>query len=270
MNDSLEASGLPEAICGKALVAMDPAHPEILGRKDSMDAHIYEHMFVWDEYKLKHREFQSTDRVLDIGGHAGYFTLCLLRRGVKQIHVYEVQPENLRLCRHHLQDAPETVRIYEEAVWDQSGKRLYLPETVPVFDGIENTGGFSLSDRGRLPVETIAFDQAVERLTEGFAHRIRLLKLDAEGAEWPILLTSKTLRYVDEIVGEFHEFGGEYDREVPEVFQREGQTAFTRQLLCRTLSKQGFRVRCDRRKSRFGIFFATRFRIPRAWWRGYK
>ena len=35
-------------------------------------------------------------------------------------------------------------------------------------------------------------------VTEGGAGRVRLLKLDCEGAEWPILLTSQRLRLVNE------------------------------------------------------------------------
>jgi FkbM family methyltransferase len=193
-----------------------------------------------------------------------------LKRGLHQIHVYEVQPDNIRLCRHHLQDAPETVKLFEQAVWDTDDRELYLPDAVPVFEGVNNTGGFSLSAAGRIPVKTVSFDRAVERLTQGFTHRVRLLKLDAEGAEWPILLGSDSLRYVDEIVGEFHEVGGNYDDGSHEGVLMKGDVPLTRQLLRHTLSRNGFRVRCEQTKSRYGIFFATRFRTPVSWWRGYR
>jgi len=42
-------------------------------------------------------------------------------------------------------------------------------------------------------------------------NRVRLLKIDCEGSEFPILYTSKMLEYVDEIVGELHFFSWLYN-----------------------------------------------------------
>jgi len=75
---------------------------------------------------------------------------------------------------------------------------------------IENTGGGSViacaSIAGTSPAVTdiehvtaIPFDE----IARG-AGKIDLLKIDAEGSEYPILLTSGTLDRVGEIVGEYH------------------------------------------------------------------
>ena len=76
--------------------------------------------------------------------------------------------------------------------------------------GIVNTGSGSVIWGGGEPVAKVAFDEIVDRVTNHGERRVRLLKLDCEGAEWPILLTSQRLDLIDEICGEFHEIGGQF------------------------------------------------------------
>jgi hypothetical protein len=110
----------------------------------------------------------------------------------------------------------------------------------------------------------------VDRATNNGEHRVRLLKLDCEGAEWPILLTSQRLGLIDEICGEFHEIGGQFleiseDRpEQQPVFSFANVEKFTIDMLVDTLSDAGFAVTW-RRHTRptgaiegLGLFFATR------------
>ena len=99
---------------------------------------------------------------------------------------------------------------------------------------------------------------------------MRLLKLDCEGAEWPILLTSRRLHLIDEIVGEFHEIGGPFleigeDRPpAPHVFHSDRVAGFTIEELVRCLRDAGFGVtwrrhqRPDGALEGLGLFFATR------------
>jgi hypothetical protein len=54
-------------------------------------------------------------------------------------------------------------------------------------------------------VQKINFDAFVLNITKQGKDRVRFLKLDCEGSEWPILVTSKMLHLVDEIRGEIHE-----------------------------------------------------------------
>ena len=49
-------------------------------------------------------------------------------------------------------------------------------------------------------VATIGLDKILRRFNE-----VELLKLDCEGSEWPILFTSKLLRKVRRVCGEYHE-----------------------------------------------------------------
>jgi hypothetical protein len=99
---------------------------------------------------------------------------------------------------------------------------------------------------------------------------VRLLKLDCEGAEWPILLTSRRLHLIDEICGEFHEIGGDFleineDRPAQRpVFSFANVEKFTIDLLVEHLTDAGFTVTWHRHTrpggaiEGLGLFFATR------------
>jgi hypothetical protein len=103
-------------------------------------------------------------------------------------------------------------------------------------------------------VATIALDAVLTELP-----RVRLLKIDAEGAEYPILLTSTRLSQVDTIIGEYHEFSeGDMTRLAPDA--RVGEVPYTYGVLARALSDHGFLVerRSASGESRNGLFAAVR------------
>jgi hypothetical protein len=84
-----------------------------------------------------------------------------------------------------------------------------------------NTGGHVVGKEGEHDVVTAAARGVIERACEKAKNgRVRLLKLDCEGAEWVILrkLGLMDFAYIDEIVGEAHphtdEYGEPEDREV--------------------------------------------------------
>jgi Methyltransferase FkbM domain len=137
-------------------------------------------------------------------------------------------------------------------------------------EGVINTGGGSVICGAGEPVAKVAFDDVVDLVTNGGERRVRLLKLDCEGAEWPILLTSRRLHLIDEIIGEFHEIGGpflEISEDRPSktnVFQSNRVATFTIDELVRWLRDKGFFVRYRRHRrpggalEGLGLFFATR------------
>ncbi|HXO68865.1 MAG TPA: hypothetical protein VN838_07875, partial [Bradyrhizobium sp.] len=170
------------------------------------------------------------------------------------------------------------VQLVRGAAWrsDQNTDELYFdgyhpfPDSFIGMQGILNTGNGSVIWGSGEPVVKIAFDEIVDRVTNHGAHRVRLLKLDCEGAEWPILLTSQRLGLVDEICGEFHEIGGKFfeiseDRtEKQPVFSFENVERFTVDLLVDHLTTAGFAVTWHRHTrptgspEGLGLFFATR------------
>ena len=155
-----------------------------------------------NEYNLPPR-FDVTDLIIDVGTHIGSFAFAALVRGAGKVICAEAHPDNIERARRHLADyiTVGKVDLCHGAVWRSDVHQLVTVSDFPVHDSqLVNTGGATtyLAD---LPpyLEIIPLDDLISN-----AH-IRLLKLDCEGAEFPILLTSHRLRQVQEIVGEYHE-----------------------------------------------------------------
>jgi FkbM family methyltransferase len=240
---------------------------------------IFDGVVVRNEYRLPAR-FAPTDIVIDVGAHIGSFAYAVVMRGGE--HVYGIEPDraNCARAREHLKPYIERghVRLVEGAVWrsDPNDDELRFdgyhafPRSFAGMEGILNTGGGSVMWCGGDPVAKIAFDDLIDLATGQGGSRIRLLKLDCEGAEWPALLTSRRLHLIDEIAGEFHEIGGpfaEIGEDRPsraQVFHTDGVAGFTIDELVRALQASGFQVthcrhlRADGVLEGIGLFFATR------------
>ncbi|MDQ2731571.1 MAG: FkbM family methyltransferase, partial [Armatimonadota bacterium] len=98
-----------------------------------------------------------------------------------------------------------------------------------------------------------------------FTGPVRLLKMDCEGSEFPILLTATKLHLVEEICGEFHEMGGLFDgNSIPDAARVEGYPAYGIGELFLFLNAAGFRVIYERsalpdgRPCNLGHFWAKR------------
>lgn len=248
-------------------------------RSGTPDRWIYNDVVRRNEYRLPDR-FTDSDIVIDVGAHIGTFGFAAVERGCRRVFCFEPDPENCRLASTHLQPYIEAgwVHLAQKAVWrsDENDDQLRI-DGYHEFDvsltgqkGIFNTGsGSVLWGNGDL-VPKIALDDVIDEAMAGGTQRIRLLKLDCEGSEWPILLTSRRLHLIDEIVGEFHEIGGPFVEiteerpPTPIVFQTERVKGFVLDELVRWLTEAGFEVthhrhyRPDGSLEGLGLFFAAR------------
>ena len=140
------------------------------------------------------------DVVLDIGAHVGIVSVFLAKRAPQaRIIAFEPVPDNFaRLERNLLANNITNVTAVNKAV-TANGKPLVLSG-----DSSQNSGGFSAftGQEGGVKVESTTLkavfkDYAIDR--------VRLLKIDAEGSEHPVLLSSGTLlERVDYLTGEIH------------------------------------------------------------------
>lgn len=248
-------------------------------RNGTLDEAIFNDVVGRNEYRLPER-FAPGDIVIDIGAHIGCFAQAVLARGCENVTGIEPDSANIEIAADYLKPHIDSgrLRLVRGAVWrsDRNADELrfdgyhLFPKSFTGMAGILNTGNGSVIWGSGEPVAKIAFDDIVDRATNNGEHRVRLLKLDCEGAEWPILLTSQRLGLIDEICGEFHEIGGEYleiseDRPAQQaVFCFANVEKFTIDVLVDTLSDAGFTVTW-RRHTRptgaiegLGLFFATR------------
>jgi FkbM family methyltransferase len=248
-------------------------------RPGTLDRMIFDGVVALDEYRLPER-FEPDDIVVDVGAHIGSFAYAVVLRGGQ--HVWSIEPDrtNCAFAAEHLRPyvAQGHVRLLHAAVWrsDPNDDELRFdgyhafPQSYPGMEGIVNTGGGSVMWGFGEPVAKIAFDDLVDLATNRGERRVRLLKLDCEGAEWPIVLTSRRLHLIDEIVGEYHELGGAFP-EIGEnrasnahLFHSDRVAGFTIEELVLFLGDAGFCVTYDRHVrpggalEGLGYFFATR------------
>jgi FkbM family methyltransferase len=248
-------------------------------RPGTLDQAIFNGVVLLNEYRLP-STFAPGDIILDIGAHIGSFAHAAVRRGCRQVYSVEPDHANIEIAAEHLSSyiAAGWVRLLRRAAWrsDANDDELRFdgyhpfPRSYIEMSGCLNTGNGSVIWGVGEPVEKLAFDDLVDMATGNGKNRIRLLKLDCEGAEWPILLTSQRLDLVDEIAGEFHEIGGSYleineDREVREpIFRPNGSPVFRVETLMRFLDEAGFETRFSRHVrpsgaiEGLGLFFARR------------
>lgn len=213
-------------------------------RPQTMDFTIFSMVYFHNEYRLPD-QFSDDDIVIDIGAHIGSFTYAALIRGVGEVIAIEAHPQNYGLACSHLQDAIRTgqVDLRWGAVWrsDEHDESLTYSNFPIVSDHMANTGNVHVQI-GQHAIPKYSLDDLIK---EQQPHRIRLLKIDCEGAEFPIMLTSTLLHYVDEIVGEFHESGGEYDDQDP-IIRLPSVSNFTIDILSDYLQSHGFDTTYER------------------------
>jgi len=224
-------------------------------RPDSWDYGIARSVLVDDEYRLPAR-FAAADVVLDIGAHIGSFACACLQRGAGRVIAYEPDPDNAAIAAENLRPFAARAELHAAAVWrsDRTGDRLRLRGARHRL----NTGGHDVlsdADDG-MPIAVVALDDVLARLRG----RVRLMKIDCEGAEYPILMTAARLDRVDAIVGEYHLFSARSEHgEAGARMRVDGVERYDAESLAARLRAHGFEVEVAAAPSRdHGLFFARR------------
>jgi len=161
----------------------------------------YENFFMETNCPTDLMSIRERDTIIDIGAHAGYFTLYASTKAkegrifafepTKQ--TYQILEENIRL------NELENVKTTNCGVLDQVGTAtLYFDE--------ENSIGNSMFISNNKKTEKIRVTNIGKIIEENHIEKINLLKLDCEGAEFPILMKlSKTeIEKIEKISAEVH------------------------------------------------------------------
>jgi FkbM family methyltransferase len=155
---------------------------------------VFKECYIENEYNIQ--SFDSQDVVIDVGCHIGSFSKLAYDKGSRNIISFEANPKLYEKCK---QGVPADVQVINKAVWRSDEPPQTLKFDDNIVDG--NTGLGRVVDYGTIEVESVSLDSILEQYSS-----VKLLKIDAEGSEYPILFTSKRLNVVHTIVGEFHEF----------------------------------------------------------------
>lgn len=133
----------------------------------------------------------STSSVLDVGANVGLFSLVARHRfPAAKIHCYEPNPKVQTYLTNNLADLD--VQVFPEAVGMHSGVVDLEMRQNSLHSITKQSENGSISMTG--------LDLAIDRI----GGSVDLLKLDCEGAEWPILDEAISLLKVRDLVFEFH------------------------------------------------------------------
>ena len=224
-------------------------------RDHSDDRSVWTSVVDDDEYRID--AIAPEDVVLDIGMHTGSFCARAYLAGSRRIYGFEVDADNYNLATVNVGRFAQVHHCAIVRSDDRKDDPLYYTGHVPMEHEL-NTGVGTVFGTEGVEVPTVPLDEILEQF-EG----VRLIKIDAEGSEWPILYTSKRLRQVEEIVGEWH-------LNHPEIQARFGLPPCTLDYLCADMRWTGFEARCYAREEDMpnpivGYFRAKRHALDDPW-----
>lgn len=165
--------------------------------RNTWEIDVFRQCYIENEYEID--RFNSEDVIIDLGTHVGSFSLLAYDRGSRNIHTFEVSESNYNVAVQNLQRYG--INLYNTAVWRSDDDRKTINFEKNIVDW--NTGMGRVRDgdwKDTVEVSCTKFDDVMDKFD-----RVRFLKMDIEGSEYPILYTSKHLHKIEEIVGEFHE-----------------------------------------------------------------
>jgi FkbM family methyltransferase len=228
---------------------------EFAVRPGTNDSLIYTNVVTRNEYRVP--DDLSGAIVIDIGVHVGTFSHLVLTRGAAEVHGFEAEASNYMFARKNLALFGDRVHLQHRAVWrsDAAATSLHFWRST---DQANAGGGTLIWDTDGPLVEAVPFDEVAEAVSHNGQRRISLVKIDCEGAEFPILLSSRRLDRIDRIVGEYHELRAE----LPHHVRVEGHDQFTIDALVAYLEVNGFAVTLEPQATGtfggLGLFFADR------------
>lgn len=171
----------------------------------AIDLRVFTQIFLDQVYGNLH----LTGRVVvDIGAHKGYFAAFALLRGAKAVLCYEPESSNFMALTHFsesLGNSKQFIELHHEAVCEEGEVMLYLSEDSWAHTTV-SSGDLTRANSIRVPSHSLA--TVLEKAQGHFPGFDLILKIDAEGAECPLLLQTPVgfFSRVKEIVFEYHGF----------------------------------------------------------------
>ena len=233
--------------------------------RTTMEHALLKQIIEWDEYCVLADGFRNEDVVIDVGAHIGVFSFVCQWAGSRNVHAFEAHPGNFALAQHNLAGLPG-ISLTFGAVFRSDYSVNRLLHSGPL---ASNTGAGSVMFGGRLfdyldPAESNSPGDALEipaisfdQILDAFDH-VRLVKLDCEGSEYPILLTSRQLRKIDRLVGEYHVVPEEKMTLLTHAARIYGHRSYNGETIRKALEANGFTVSITSVDTGLGHFDAVR------------
>ena len=170
---------------------------------ECFDSEIYNEVYVNNEYNIS--ELNENDIVIDIGSHRGYFAKLCLDKGSKNVICYEPNESNYKILLKNLKNY-DGWKAHNVAVWKEKSESILFYNHNVYNNGVSSFYKHPLlidrpDDIEEVNVKTVSLDSILKDY-----EKINLLKIDAEGSEYEILMNSTLIERVENIVGEYHDY----------------------------------------------------------------
>jgi len=176
----------------------------------------------------------SNKIVIDVGAHIGSFAMACMQRNAKYIYAYEANTEHYKILSQNLKEI-NNIKIHNSAVWKSD--RPY--EHLHISTDKEET------------VKAVSLDRIINKAVDKFNKKVDILKMNCEGAEYPILYTSTTLYSVKNIACKY------YNNPTPVILDEDNVLHYNWEDLLGFLKLSGFVV-YHKKNEETSMFFATR------------
>jgi FkbM family methyltransferase len=159
-------------------------------------------------YDVPLAPLRKGDIVIDVGANHGFFSCYAAFEGAI-VHAFEPQPETFELLEANVEanGLSDRIHTYAAAVGATEGP-IELSITNQLGGGMSSTNPGFVSRTGLNVVDSVSVpSRSIDRVVDAIPEeRIRLLKLDCEGAEFEILsaLKPEHLERIDAIALEHH------------------------------------------------------------------
>lgn len=164
------------------------------------------------------RRLKAGDIAIDAGANLGEFTSAIARTGAL-VHAFEPDPYAFEKLRQKVGDSPN-VRLYQKAVSDRPGTaKLYRSANFAEDPDLWSQSSSLFSDKANVSsADAIEVEQIdIVDFIRDLDAPVRILKIDVEGAEVPILeaiLSNGLMDRIDMIFAETHE------KKIPQLADR--------------------------------------------------
>ena len=163
---------------------------------------------IWRKQYNKYFKPKNNDVIVDIGANFGLYSLIsTIGINIKKCYCIEPFPTNAGYIRKNIEKIakyPEKYEVFETAISDKTGTGVLNLQSISSPSLIE----YSITQDKSNELLTVGTTTLKDFITKNEITHINILKIDAEGAEYPILLDEWNVNFiknnVDKLVGELH------------------------------------------------------------------
>lgn len=183
--------------------SIDPSTSFAVQRNSSGKYAILE-TWKWDAYHDARFPIRPTDIIVDIGANIGSFSIWAARQATQgMVYAFEPDEHNFALLQTNARrNHCPNIKVFHQAVSDQDGSISFYQQSK------ENNVNHTMFPDGfatKVDVPSITLESFLR--STGIS-TIHLLKIDAEGAEYPILLSTpaSVFKKIEKIYVEYHDY----------------------------------------------------------------